>query len=83
LFDKLGYGAPPTYLPNQTNAQPYIAQTGLDPWYYSRMIFKLIFLFIYRPVNVPAYPQEYETHFPLGSISYSFLHHLLLIYVNV
>lgn len=21
-----------------------------------------------RPVNVPAYPQEYQTHFPLGSM---------------
>ncbi|CAF3333781.1 unnamed protein product [Rotaria sp. Silwood1] len=46
-----GYGVPPTYLPNQTNVQPYVAQVGLDPW----------------PVNVPAYPQEYETHFPLGT----------------
>ncbi|CAF5135654.1 unnamed protein product, partial [Rotaria magnacalcarata] len=44
-----GYGAPPTYLPNQAHLQPYVAQVGLDPW----------------PVNVPAYPQQYETHFPL------------------
>ena len=31
-FFCLGYGVPPTYLPNQTNAQPYVAQVGLDPW---------------------------------------------------